>query len=658
MNIPNLPFRRDDLHILAVDDEAVQLHAVTKALKNLGYHVSNASNGREALEVLKSGNTFDLILSDVVMPIMNGPEFLMQTRADPRFAQIPIIMMSSNDQYEIVFDCLSKGADDYVIKPLSPQVLKNMYASVWLKRKQNAAAAKVLHQNIEKEAIQKRIDEMKKNFNQSFKTPLNDITKQLESVLKSSGISQEALNTITGAINTLKTIDQEGGPVTTTITRPAVVRDYAKAPVAVGGPMNPIKPVAIRPFVSNRVVADGLPDFAKLDLEDQLLAIDFKKCNSIQDLISLANMLFSEVNLQKRIKVTEDTEIKHFLKRTRASFHAVPFHNFKRAIDGLQLATIVLSKYQDKFTNSELVAGLFAAFIHDIDHPGTNNLFQIKTLSKYALTYNNKSVLEMNSASVGSIIINEVFSFCNPSKDRNKKTEEPQPQSDDQFEDIDITTFRNTFLECVLSTDYMKLDKTILKITEIVKRGDSEDKWKDPEYRLAALKILTLMADLSFSIRDWANVTRHWYQFRQDENYQQGDTERRHNFNDIDPLFDRKANNSLTKIIQDHFDNVVKKVFTLGVLMFDELQVLISERLILAEKGIAVSREEELTLQQQQQQAPAEQQQQPAEQPPQPQQVEPQPVAAAPAPARPVVRPVAAVPVKRIAAPAARPRPQ
>ncbi|EAY12558.1 Response regulator receiver domain containing protein [Trichomonas vaginalis G3] len=544
----NLPFRRDDLHILAVDDDAVQLHAVTKALKSLGYHVSNASNGQEALEVLKSGNTFDLILSDVMMPVMNGPQFLQETRADSRFEQIPIIMMSSNDQYEIVFDCLSKGADDYIIKPLTPQVLKNMYANVWLKRKQNAAAAKVQHQNIEKEVIQRRINEMKQSFNQSVKTPINDITKSLEAILQSSGMSPDALSTLTAAINKLKTIDSEGEVIPQPV--PAVspdMKDYLQSNFGVGAPKKPITPIAVKAAIKVRAPPPTVPVLTPLNLGDKLLDLQFNIWDIAEiKLMNLANDLFTHYGLKEIIKA-KDGEIEHFLQKTQQSFNLNPFHNFRRSIAGLQFATMILSKYKERVPPFEAAAGLFAALLHDIGHPGTNNMFQIRTSSQLALIYNDKSVLEMNSASVGARLVQEVFSFS--------------------IDDQDFSTLRATFLSNVLATDYSKLQKFLAKAANI------KMDWENKEHRQIALQLLTLMSDLSFAIRNW-KTTSYWYGMMRDEHYIQGDMERKRNMKSI-PLMDRRANRPNTELIKTHFEIMVMPVFQLGAKIFPEFEQLL-----------------------------------------------------------------------------------
>ena len=193
-NIPT-PFNSDDIHILVVDGDPVQLKVVSSTLSNLGYKVFAVANGKEGLNLLSSGINIDLILCDV----MEGPGFLTAARNDKRFCELPFVMTSSNDQYEIVFNCLSKGADDYMIKPLSTQHLKNVYANVWLKRKQNMVAA-----NTQRKVLvdSKEIEKIHSNVN---KASIN-ISKGLEEILNSGEIKDE--KNIQKIVNMIKKLQE------------------------------------------------------------------------------------------------------------------------------------------------------------------------------------------------------------------------------------------------------------------------------------------------------------------------------------------------------------------------------------------------------------------------------------------------------------------
>ena len=78
-------------------------------------------------DAVKSEKKFDLVLSDVMMPVMDGPTFIIEARKLQEYKNIPIVMMSTNDQYDKVFECISNGADDYMPKPLAAETLKNIY---------------------------------------------------------------------------------------------------------------------------------------------------------------------------------------------------------------------------------------------------------------------------------------------------------------------------------------------------------------------------------------------------------------------------------------------------------------------------------------------------------------------------------------------------
>ena len=539
-----LPFRRNDLCILAVDDDVVQLTGVTAALKKEGYQVLNASNGKEALDIMEKETKIDLILTDVMMPVMNGPEFLKAARANPTFAELPIVMMSSNDQYEIVFDCLSRGADDYIIKPISSQVIKNIYANVWLKRKQKMMAQKIQHQIVEASVITQRIEQMKQSFSQTVQTPLNDITTKIESILGSGQVSGDSAIELQNALIELKKINSSEASIAPKPQIPAKMQDYFAGQFGVTS--NPSKrvitPIAISTVRKRQAPAPDIPHLQPLNLGEKLLSLDFNIWTvNEKALMNLANDLFAQMDLRSIIDAKEG-EIEHFLKRVMQGYKQNPFHNFRRAVDSLQLVTYILKNTKITFQPSELCGILFAALLHDIDHPGMNNQFQIHTSSQLALIYNDKSVLENNSASVGARIIQECFSL-----------------NDEQY-----TGLRSIFLSCVLRTDYAKIQKFLGKAANI------EIDWNKKEHRAIALQLLCLMGDLSYGVRPWS-VTSYWYGMMRDEQFIQGDTERRLGMK-VAPLMDRRLNKPQSLLIKTHFQVLLLPLFQAGVRFFPELE--------------------------------------------------------------------------------------
>jgi len=81
--------------VLIVDDDFALRDALCAALEGEGFAVAAVSNGREALEYLRSGARPSLVLLDLMMPIMNGWEFRAEQRQDPELADIPVVVLSA-----------------------------------------------------------------------------------------------------------------------------------------------------------------------------------------------------------------------------------------------------------------------------------------------------------------------------------------------------------------------------------------------------------------------------------------------------------------------------------------------------------------------------------------------------------------------------------
>jgi DNA-binding response OmpR family regulator len=106
--------------ILVVEDDNNIEQLVTFKLKNSGFEVFNARNGQEALDFLKK-NSVDLIVTDVMMPIMGGKELVMELKKDPKTKSIPTVMLTSRTLEKEIVEGFELGVDDYIKKPFSPQ---------------------------------------------------------------------------------------------------------------------------------------------------------------------------------------------------------------------------------------------------------------------------------------------------------------------------------------------------------------------------------------------------------------------------------------------------------------------------------------------------------------------------------------------------------
>lgn len=108
--------------ILIVDDEPFNVDYLEQELSDLNYELLTAANGQEALERIREAAP-DLVLLDIMMPIMDGFTVLEQAKADPAIRDIPIIIISANNDLPSVVKGLKKGAEDYLPKPFEPTIL-------------------------------------------------------------------------------------------------------------------------------------------------------------------------------------------------------------------------------------------------------------------------------------------------------------------------------------------------------------------------------------------------------------------------------------------------------------------------------------------------------------------------------------------------------
>lgn len=107
--------------ILIAEDEALVLKMLSYRLIKEGYTVLTAGDGRQALECLRT-NTPDLVITDLMMPYHNGLEILEYVKKSLS-SRIPVIVLSASGQEQTVLKAFSLGADDFALKPFSPNEL-------------------------------------------------------------------------------------------------------------------------------------------------------------------------------------------------------------------------------------------------------------------------------------------------------------------------------------------------------------------------------------------------------------------------------------------------------------------------------------------------------------------------------------------------------
>jgi len=117
--------------VLVVDDDIRNVFAIAQILEEREIEVLEAENGAVALEVLKSNPDIDLVLMDIMMPVMDGYETMKTIRNTPETASVPIITLSAKAMKEDYQKAIDKGANDYISKPVDVQKLLALL-KIWL----------------------------------------------------------------------------------------------------------------------------------------------------------------------------------------------------------------------------------------------------------------------------------------------------------------------------------------------------------------------------------------------------------------------------------------------------------------------------------------------------------------------------------------------
>ncbi|KAM8763516.1 3',5'-cyclic-AMP phosphodiesterase 4A isoform 4-T4 [Rhynchonycteris naso] len=236
--------------------------------------------------------------------------------------------------------------------------------------------------------------------------------------------------------------------------------------------------------------------------------------------------VFQERDLLKKFHIPVDTMVTYMLTLEDHYHQDVAYHNSLHAADVLQSTHVLLATpaLDAVFTDLEILAALFAAAIHDVDHPGVSNQFLINTNSELALMYNDESVLENHHLAVGFKLLQE--DNCDIFQNLSKR----QRQS-----------LRKMVIDMVLATDMSKhmtllADlKTMVETKKVTSSGVLLlDNYSD---RIQVLRNMVHCADLSNPTKP-LELYRQWTDRIMAEFFQQGDRERERGM-EISPMCDK-----------------------------------------------------------------------------------------------------------------------
>ncbi|MEM6284150.1 MAG: response regulator, partial [Chloroflexota bacterium] len=185
----------DAAHVLVVDDEGAIRYSVSKTLQRVGYRVSEAASGEEALEQIAE-QEFDVILTDIRMPGIDGVELLR--RIKDLVPDASVILMTGYASLGTAIEALRLGAHDYLIKPSSSQDIKHS-VSEGIKRSRNLSRRRDLLK-----VIQKNLSELQTNQIKSEQTiaydNYPDVRPQMDALMEDASRAEQSSSMQLGSL--------------------------------------------------------------------------------------------------------------------------------------------------------------------------------------------------------------------------------------------------------------------------------------------------------------------------------------------------------------------------------------------------------------------------------------------------------------------------
>jgi putative two-component system response regulator len=227
--------------LLVVDDNEMNRDMLVRRLKPLGYRVDTACDGGQALEMLQDG-AYDLVLLDIMMPVMDGFEVLQQMKLQQRLKSVPVIMITALDDTTSAARCIDMGAEDYLTKPFDPTLLKARISSC-LERKR-------LH---DQESL--------------YRTKIEEYNNQLQERVRQQvqEISQAQLGAIFAMSKLAESRDPETGEH---LER---MREYCKVLSQQLSKLPKYEIIIDSTFISDIFAASPLHDIGKVGIDDSVL---------------------------------------------------------------------------------------------------------------------------------------------------------------------------------------------------------------------------------------------------------------------------------------------------------------------------------------------------------------------------------------------------
>lgn len=524
------------VHILVVDDDVLTRKILSALLRKYSYNVSVVGSGSEAWDLLKQQPTkFDLVLTDVMMPVISGITLLQMINEDAALRDIPVILMSGTVvDSKTANETIKSGGQDYLSKPIGKDLLKKkvdmVLQNIWQKRKEqeykdvlakerhkgSLLAKQMADKEHEIDELRRKMNEMTANVTEALESPLQAITRKIDGLLKDKEWSQHegeirdqlarvikelgSSNLYKPTFEKLMTNDRVDP-----VTKSFLVTEFTGA---AAGRRNsiPTFPTVVRNGAESK---EGIKSW-------EFEVFQFSEAELLPYIVDM----FENFQLLELFRI-DMRKLQRFIMTVHSLYKKENrYHNFIHAFDVAQACYSFLTQMnaQQYLTHLDILALLVSALCHDLDHPGFNNVFQVNAQTELAIKYNDVSVLENHHASLTFRVLQDPE--CDVFHNLN----------DDQKKEI-----RRTIIQLVLATDMSNHFEHVSKFRHHVETQPFDRNKK--EDRQMILNMLLKCADLSNVAKPW-HTSENWSNRVADEFFTQADFERDNKY-PVAPFMDR-----------------------------------------------------------------------------------------------------------------------
>jgi putative two-component system response regulator len=237
----NVSESSDSFSILIVDDNEMNRDLLLRRLGRSGFQMASAENGKQALDMMRE-RSFDLVLLDIMMPVMDGYETLVVIQKDEVLRRVPVIMITALDDVDSAVRCIEMGAVDYVTKPFNPVLLRA---------------------RVDASLERKRLSDQQESYRLKIEDNNRDLSEEIRAKVREISMSQLA------AIFAMSKLAESRDPETGEHLER--MREYCKLLSEQLSRMPKYRPIIDRGFVENIYAASPLHDIGKVGIEDRVL---------------------------------------------------------------------------------------------------------------------------------------------------------------------------------------------------------------------------------------------------------------------------------------------------------------------------------------------------------------------------------------------------